>query len=146
MTPQETGGLSYDQDLLLNWDIKCTRAPEEEAIFLGVFEYRHGIPLDYESIHGMAYYHNHIPRDDLQRITGYLQGRYGGKEKRKGDRVFLVGAREFFDPAEIADLATSMESRFDTKSVITLEFQGMTQDEMRAAGLPDSKLLPVPGK
>lgn len=146
MTPEETGKLSYDQERLLNWDIKCTRQPEEEAAFIGVFMYRNGTPLDYTPIHGVVYYHNRIDSSELPAITKHLRDRYGGKETKKGDRVFLDGSREFFDPAEIAELARSIDAKFGTTSVITLEFEGMTQEEMRAAGLPDAKLLPVPSK
>jgi hypothetical protein len=60
--------------------------------------------------------------------------------------VFLTGSKEFYDPAGISSLALSMEESFNTKSVITLEFEGMSQEAMRNAGLPDSKLLPIPGK
>lgn len=146
LTADEVAGFSYDQDRLLNWEIKCTRQPEEDAVFIGVFMYRNGTPLDYTPMKGVVYYHNHVPREDLPKITRHLQDRYGGDETKKGDRVFLSGSREFFDPAEIAALARSMEDAFDTKAVITLEFEGLTQDQMRDAGLPDAKLLPVPGR
>ena len=146
MTPDETEKLSYDEQRLLNWEIKCTRPPEEQAVFIGVFMYRNGTPLDYTPMHGVVYYHNNLEPEEIPPITGYLRGRYGGKESKKGNRIFLDGSREFFDPAEIADLARSMETRFNTNSIITLEFDGMSQEEMRAAGLPDSKLLPIPSK
>ena len=146
LTAEEVAGFSYDQDRLLNWEIKCTRQPEEDAVFIGVFMYRNGTPLDYTPMKGIVYYHNHVPGEDLPKITRHLQERYGGDETKKGDRVFLSGSREFFDPAEIAALARSMEDAFDTKAVIMLEFEGLTQDQMRDAGLPDAKLLPIPGK
>ena len=146
LTADEVAGFSYDQDRLLNWEIKCTRQPEEDAVFIGVFMYRNGTPLDYTPMKGVVYYHNHVPREDLPRITQHLRERYGGNETKKGDRVFLSGSREFFDPTEIAALARSMEDTFDTEAVITLEFEGLTQDQMRDAGLPDAKLLPIPGE
>lgn len=146
MTPAEVAELSYDEKFLLNWDIKCTRQPEEDAIFIGVFMYRHGTPLDYTPIKGIVFYHNHIPNNEIPRITRHLRDRYGGKETKKGDRVFLADSKQFYDPVGISSLALSMEETFDTKTVITLEFEGMSQEEMRDAGLPDSKLLPIPGK
>ena len=146
LTADEMDGFSYDQDKLLNWEIKCTRPPEEDAVFIGVFLYRHGTPMDYSPVQGVVYYHNHVPSKELPKITGHLRARYGGKEIKKGDRVFLSGSRVFYDPAEIASLARSMEESFDTRAVITLEFDGMTQEEMQKAGLPDAKLLPIPGK
>ena len=146
MTPEEVADLTYDEQFLLNWDIKCVRQPEEDAIFIGVFMYRRGTPLDYKPIQGVVFYHNHISNDEVSRIIQHLKSRYGGKETKKGDRVFLTGSKEFYDPAGISSLALSMEESFNTKSVITLEFEGMSQEAMRNAGLPDSKLLPIPGK
>lgn len=146
LSPDEVDALSYDIESLLNWEIKCVRAPEEDAIFIGIFMYRKGTPLDYTPIHGIAYYHNHIPSDELPRISRHLRDMYGGKETRKGDRVFLEGSQEIYEPARLASLARSMEETFMTKSVITLEFENLTQEQMRTAGLPDSKLLPIPGK
>lgn len=146
LTADDLDGFSYDQDKLLNWEIKCTRQPEEDAVFIGVFLYRHGTPLDYKPIRGVVYYHNHVSSGDVSKITAHLRDRYGGKEIKKGDRVFLSDSRVFYDPAEIASLARSMEETFDTKAVITLEFEGLTQEQMREAGLPDAKLLPIPSK
>lgn len=146
MTPKEVAELSYDEKFLLNWDIKCTRQPEEDAIFIGVFMYRHGTPLDYTPMQGVVFYYNRISSDEVSLIIRHLKNRYGGKETKKGDRVFLTGSKEFYDPTGISSLALSMEETFDTQTVITLEFEGMSQEDMRNAGLPDSKLLPIPGK
>ena len=146
LTATEMDDISYDPAKLLNWEIKCTREPEENAVFIGVFLYRHGTPLNYTPTKGVVYYHNHVSSDELSRISAHLQERYGGKETKKGSRIFLSDSREFFDSAEIASLAHSMETTFDTKAVISLEFDDATQDELRDAGLPDAKLLPIPGK
>jgi hypothetical protein len=43
-------------------------------------------------------------------------------------------------------LAKEIESNFNTKSVISLEFENLTEEERNESGLPDSKLLPIPGK
>ncbi len=63
LTPDEIETFTYDVEKLINWEIKCIREPEEEAIFIGVFLYRHGTPHDYESIKGICMYYNHIERD-----------------------------------------------------------------------------------
>ena len=39
-----------------------------------------------------------------------------------------------------------MEGQFKAKAIITLEFQDLTQEEMKDGGLPEAKLLPIPGK
>lgn len=146
ITPEEMETFSYDEEKMLNWEIKCTREPEEDAIFIGVFLYRNGTPYDYESIKGLTYYHNHIPRTELPEITKFLKEKYGGKELEKGDRIILQGSKEFFSPKEIASLAKEMESKFNTKAIISLEFDKLDAEELKSAGLPEAKLLPIPGK
>jgi len=146
ITPDEIEKFTYDEDKILNWEIKCIRDPEEEAIFIGLFLYRHGTPFDYESIKGITYYYNNIPRSELPSITKFLQDRDGGKVIEKGDRIFLKGSKEIFSGKEIATLAREMETKFNTKTVISLEFQDLTPEEIKESGMPESKLLPIPGK
>ena len=146
ITPDEMEKFAYDQSKVLNWDIKCIREPESDAIFIGVFLYKHGTPFDYKPIKGIAYYHNHIPRKELPEITKFLKDKYGGKELEKGDRIFLEDSEQFFDPKEIASLAKEIESKFRTKTTITIEFEGLNQEQLKEAGLPEAKLLPIPGK
>jgi hypothetical protein len=146
ITPDEMEKFSYNESKLLNWEIKCVREPESEARFIGVFMYRNGTAYDYESVKGITYYHNNIPRNELSSITKFLQGRYNGKEMEKGERVFLKDSKEIYTPGELADLAKNMEQKFNTKAIISLEFEGLTHDELKDAGLPEAKLLPIPGK
>ena len=146
ITPDEIEKFVYNEDKLLNWEIKCTKEPEEEARFIGVFLYRNGTPYDYESIKGLTYYYNNIPRSELPSITKFLQDKFGGKEMEKGERIFLKDSKELYSGKEIADLARSIETKFSTKAIITLEFQDLTQEEMKEGGLPEAKLLPIPGK
>jgi len=146
ITPDEIEKFTYDEDKILNWEIKCIRDPEEKAIFIGLFLYRHGTPFDYESVKGITYYYNNIPRSELPSITKFLQDRYGGKEMEKGDRIFLKDSKEIFSSKEIATLAREMETNFNTTAVISLEFQDLTPEEIKKSGMPESKLLPIPGK
>ncbi len=146
ITPDEIEKFTYDENKILNWEIKCIKDPEEKAIFIGLFLYRHGTPFDYESVKGITYYYNNIPRSELPSITKFLQDRYGGKEMEKGDRIFLKGSKEIFSGKEIATLAREMEKNFNTKAVISLEFNGLTPEEIKESGMPESKLLPIPGK
>jgi len=146
ITPDEIEKFTYDEDKVLNWEIKCIRDPEEKAIFIGLFLYRHGTPFDYESVKGITYYYNNISRSELPSITKFLQDRFGGKVMEKGDRVFLKGSKEIFSGKEIATLAREMETNFKTKAVISLEFKDLTPEEIKQSGMPESKLLPIPGK
>jgi len=58
----------------------------------------------------------------------------------------LEGSREIYAGKEIADLANALNEKFHTKSVISMELDGVTQDELKEWGYPNSKLLPIPGK
>ena len=146
ITPDEIEKFIYNEDKLLNWEIKCTKEPEEQARFIGVFLYKNGTPFDYESIKGITYFHNNISRSDLPSITKFLQDKFGGKEMEKGERIFLKGSKEIYSGKDIASLAREIETKFNTKAIITLEFKDLSQEEMKDGGLPESKLLPIPGK
>ncbi|MFB5597963.1 MAG: hypothetical protein ACE5RJ_02970, partial [Nitrosopumilaceae archaeon] len=97
-----------------------------------------------ESVKGICYFHNNIDRKELPEITKFLQEKFGGKEMEKGERVFLKDSKEIYSPKDISDLAKEMESKFNTKAIISLEFGGITADELKEAGLPEAKLLPIP--
>ncbi len=144
ITSEELGGYTYDEKNLLNWEIKCIREPEEEAHFIGVFMYRHGTAYDYESVKGICYFYNNIGREELPAITGFLKGKFNGKEMEKGERIILKDSKEIFSATDISELAKEMETKFNTKAVISLEFEGITAEQLKEAGLPEAKLLPIP--
>jgi len=146
LTSEEVEKLTYEQNKVLNWEIKCIREPEDKAIFFGIFLYRNGTPFDYESIKGIVYYYNNIERKELPSITNFLKNKFGGSELEKGERVFLKGSKEIYSGRDIASLAKEIDSKFNTKSVITIEFQDLTEQEQKDSGLPEAKLLPIPGK
>ena len=146
ITSDEMDNFSYDENKLLNWEIKCIREPEVEAHFIGVFMYRNGTAYDYESVKGICYYYNNIDRKELPLITSFLKGRFNGKEMTKGERIFLKDSKEIYSSKDIGDLAKEMETKFNTKAIISLEFEDYTTDQQKEAGLPEAKLLPIPGK
>lgn len=144
ITSEELAGYTYDENNLLNWEIKCIREPEDEAHFIGVFMYRHGTAYDYESIKGICYFYNNIDREEVPKITSFLQEKYGGKDMEKGERVILKGSKAIYSAKDISELAKGMEAKFNTKAVISLEFENITADALKEAGLPEAKLLPIP--
>lgn len=144
ITSEELAGYAYDEKNLLNWEIKCIREPEADAHFIGVFMFRNGTAYDYESVRGICYFYNNIDRKELPQITKFLQEKYKGKEMEKGDRIILKGSDEIYSAKDISDLAKAMESKFNVKAIISLEFAGITADALKEAGLPESKLLPIP--
>jgi len=144
ITSDEMDGFAYDESKLLNWEIKCIREPEEKAIFIGVFMYKHGTAYDYESVKGICFYYNNIDLKEVQKITSFLQGKYNGKQMEKGERIFLKGSKEIYSSKDIGDLAKEMESKFNTKAVISLEFEDLTTEQLKESGLPEAKLLPIP--
>jgi len=146
LTIEEVEKLSYNDNKVLNWEIKCTREPEEEAKFVGVFLYKKGTPKDYETVKGITYYYNNIDQKELSGITKFLKNKFGGKNVEKGERVFLEGSKEIYSGKEIAELAQELESKLNAKAVITIEFQDISEQEQKDAGLPEAKLLPIPSK
>ncbi len=146
LTADEVEKLTHDPDKILNWEIKGIRKPEEEAKFIGVFIYRNGTPLDYELKKGVVYYYNNINRKEIPEITKFLEERYGGEKIEKGERIFLDGSKEIYAGRDIAELARALDKRFDTTSVISIELEDVTQEQLKEWGYPDSKLLPIPGK
>jgi len=136
--------LTYNSDKILNWEIKCVREPEDEAKFIGVFLYRNGTPLDYESKKGIVYYYNNIERKELPSITKFLKDRFNGNILEKGERIFLEGSNEIYDPIDIANLAKDLENKLEAKSIISMELHDTTQEQLKEWGFPEAKLLPIP--
>ena len=145
LTADEVEKLTHDPNKILNWEIKGVRG-SEEAKFIGVFIYRKGTPLDYELKKGVVYYHNNIDRKEIPEITKFLEKRYGGDKIEKGERIFLDGSKEIYAGKDIAELARAIDERFDTTSVVSIELEDATQEQLKAWGYPDAKLLPIPGK
>ena len=145
LTTDEVKKLTYNPDKVLNWEIKGLRKPETEARFIGIFLFKHGTPYNYEEIHGIVYYHNNINRKELPNITKFLKNKFGGEQIEKGERIFLKNSKEIYTGKEIGELAMEFDTKFNTESIINIELEDVTQDELREWGFPDSKLLPIPG-
>ena len=62
----------------------------------------------------------------------------------KGDRVFLKDSKEIFTSKEIGKLAKELEIKFNAKATISLEFEDISAEQLKEAGMPESKLLPIP--
>ena len=144
LTYDDVESLSYNPDKILNWEIKCVREPEEDAIFIGIFLYRNGTPLDYESKKGIVYYYNNIDRSELSSITKFLKSKFDGQAVEKGERIFLEGSKEIYDPKEIASLAKELETQLNADTIISMELHDTTQEQLKEWGFPEAKLLPIP--
>ena len=144
LTSDEVENLTHDPDKILNWEIKCVREPEVEAKFIGVFLYRYGTPLDYDSKKGIVYYYNNIERKELPSITKFLKNRFNGNVVEKGERIFLEGSNEIYDPKEIANLAKDLENELNANPIISIELHDTTQEQLKDWGFPEAKLLPIP--
>ena len=90
------------------------------------------------------YFYNNIDRKEIPAITSFLKGKFNGKEMEKGERIFLKDSKEIYSSKDIGDLAKEMESKFNTKAIISLEFEDLTTEQLKEAGLPEAKLLPIP--
>ena len=146
LTADEMKDLKYDESKLLNWEIKCVREPEDEAHFIGVFMYRNGTAYDYESVKGICFFYNNIEKDEVPKITKFLQDKYNGKEMEKGERIFLKDSKEIYSNTDLGNLAKELESTFNTKAIISLEFDNNTQEQLKEDGKPEAKLLTIPTK
>ena len=136
----------YDPNKVITWDIKCIIKPENDAKFIGVFMYRNGTPYNYESINGITYYHNNITKNILNDITKMLKDNYGGDELQYGSRVFLKNSKEIYSAEDLVKLSRKLKKKFKpTIIIITIEFQDMNDNEKSSCGLPENKLLPIPG-
>ena len=142
----EVEKLTYDTSKVLLWEIKGTRDPEVDAKFIGVFLYRNGTPVGYTPVNGIACYYNNIERDEVPEIIKFLKKKFGGKEIEKGERTILKDSKEIYSGKDIAELAKEIESKFKTNVIITIEFQDISEQEQKDAGLPEEKLIPIPTK
>ena len=142
LTAEEMKKITYDTTKLLNWEIKAILDPDD-AKFVGLFWYKLGNPVDYESIRGIAFYHNNITKDMIDDVTKFLQSKFKGNVKTKGERILLSDSDEITKSVDIASLSEQMDEKFHTTSIITLEFEGMDAEEQQTTGLPESKLLPI---
>lgn len=146
LTAEEISKAIYDQNKVLNWEIKGVKEPEDQAIFIGVFLYRNGTPIDYTPTKGIVFYHNNVEKPEVDEVAKFLKDRFGGEHKEKGSRIFLEGSKEIYSGQDIGMLAKEMESKFKLKATISIEFQDITEEERKKSGLTDAKLLPIPGK
>ena len=144
LTIEEIEKVTHDENKVLNWDIKCTRDPEEDAVFFGVFLYKAGTPHNYESKKGITYYYNNIERNELPNITKFLKKRFGGTDIEKGERFILEGSKEIYSGNDIAKLAKELQDEFTINPVITIELHDTTQEQLKEWGYPEAKLLPIP--
>ena len=145
LTIDELEKSNYNPSKVLTWDIKCVINPENEAKFLGVFIYRYGTPHNYESIKGITYYHNNVRNEILNDINKLLKKKYGGDELKQGNRIFHKNSKEIYSATEIIELARELQIKLSSTITITIEFQNMTDEEKVSCGLPENKLLPIPG-
>jgi hypothetical protein len=146
LTADEIAKSVYDQNKVLNWEIKGTRQPEDAAVFIGIFLYRLGTPLDYASIKGIVFYHNNVKKSEVSEVIKFLKDKFGGNEKEKSSRIFLEGSREIYSGKDIGQLARDLETKFNLKATISIEFENINEEERKKSGLADAKLLPLPGK
>lgn len=145
LTSEEVSKAEYDQSKVLNWEIKGIKEPEDDAIFVGVFLYRDGTPEGYASVKGITLYHNNLKKPEVDEIVKFLKGRFGGDQKEKSSRIFLQDSKEIYSGSEVGQLAKDLESKFNLKAIISIEFKDISEEERKKSGFADAKLLPIPG-
>jgi len=143
LTVDELEKSTYDENKVLNWEIKCTI---KETEFFGVFCYKNGTPFDYESIKGIIFYYNNISKNKLPEITKFLKNKFGGTVREKGSRVFLENSKVIFSAKDISNLSKELENKFECGTDLSVEFQDLSLEEQEKSELPATKILPIPGK
>ena len=53
------------------------------------------------------------------------------KKWKKEIELLLKDSDEIYSSKDIGELAKEMESKFNTKAVISLEFEGITQEQLK---------------
>jgi hypothetical protein len=144
LTTEDLFQATYPLERANHWEIKCLQGEYEH---FGIFWYKYGTPYDKEPIHGLAIYHNDVPKNKVDELTKMLHDRFGGEILRRQSRVFLNGSKEFKDPQEIAKLAIDIGDRFKGPVEITIEFEEISNADRQEnlIKLPSSKLLEIPG-
>lgn len=144
LSVEELKKVTYDPKKVIVWEIKCSR--DDSGAHFAIFSYRNGTPWDYKEIKGIVFYYNMISRDEVQKISEFLKGKFGGDPKEKGERIFLIGSSEIYSPTEIAELAAELGSKFETGVEISVELENFSTQEQEQSNFPSGKLLPIPGK
>ncbi|EPA04922.1 hypothetical protein BG20_I1075 [Candidatus Nitrosarchaeum limnium BG20] len=89
ITADEMEKFVYNEEKLMNWEIKCVREPEVDAIFIGVFMYRNGTPYDYESVKGITYIIIISQERSFQQSQVSFKKNLEEKKWKKGKEYFL---------------------------------------------------------
>ncbi|MEM3121690.1 MAG: hypothetical protein QXT78_04885 [Candidatus Nitrosocaldus sp.] len=140
LTPQEVLAKPYPVDKLLHWEVRCIFSREPES-YSSLYWFKAGVPYDKEPILGIAFYANGISKELEDEMIKFLQDKVGGTLMRRSYRVFFSDARISIDNEYIARLALSMDERFNARSEVWLEFDGLSDDEVKS--LYTAKAVPV---
>ena len=73
-----------------------------------------------------------------------MKNRFNGNVIEKGERIFLDGSDEIYEPKDIAVLAKDLENELKANPIISMELHDTTQEELKEWGFPEAKLLPIP--
>lgn len=138
LTPQEVSSTPYPADKLVHWEIRCGFSEES---YFSVFWFKVGVPYDKEPVNGVAMYAVECSNEIVAALEEFLKATLGGEILRRSPRIFLSGAKVGLENRFIANLANQLVSKFNAGSEIWLEFDGLTEDEVKK--LFPSKSLPI---
>ncbi len=137
LTPMEVLARPYPVEKLLYWEV---RGYFSQDSYFSIYWFKAGIPYDKEPIVGLAFYTfncNHIENGMLR----FLVERFRGEVMRRGNRVFIAYADVRSDNVSLADLATEVADRFKSVCEIWLEFDGLSDEEVKH--LYTAKAIPI---
>ena len=73
-----------------------------------------------------------------------MKNRFNGNAVEKGERIFLEGSNEIYDPKDIANLAKDLGNEFNANPLISMELHDTPQEQLTEWGFPAAQLLPLP--
>lgn len=138
LTPQEVLAKPYPVGKLLHWEIRCIISKES---YSSIYWFKAGVPYDKEPILGLAFYAIGISKELEDEMIEFIHGKVGGRLMRRGERTFFADARIGIDNEYVAGFALSMEDKFDARCEIWLEFDLLSDDEVKS--LYTAKAVPI---
>ncbi len=129
LTPQEVLARSYPIEKLLYWEVRGYFSQES---YFSIYWFKHGVPYDKEPIVGIVVYIIGFNEHAERSIVEFLHHRFGGEVMRRGYRTFIAFANVRIDNESVARLALDVAERFKVVCEIWLEFDNLSEDEVKA--------------
>jgi len=129
LTPKEVLDRSYPIEKLIHWEVRGYFSQES---YFSIYWFKDGVPYDKEPIVGIAVYTIGCSESFENNLVEFLHNRFGGELMRRGYRTFIAFADVKIDNESVARLAFDIAERFKAVCEIWLEFDNLSNDEVKA--------------